>query len=99
MVADDDGSLAGFMVLRRGHFFDRDFIELVIVDSSRRRAGVGRQLVRAAVAVATSAEVFSSTNRSNAPMLALFDSERWLFSGELCGLDADDPELVFFTRR
>ena len=40
--------------------------------------------------------MFTSTNRSNLPMLNLLRKEQWLFSGELVGLDEGDPELVFY---
>jgi hypothetical protein len=44
-------------------------------------------------------QVFSSTNRSNAPMRDLLAKAGWQFSGELVGLDPDDPELIYFSWR
>ncbi len=63
----------------------------------RRRGGIGRNLLRAALAAAGTERVFTSTNASNQPMRSLLRAEGWSFSGELGGLDEDDPELVFYT--
>jgi GNAT superfamily N-acetyltransferase len=91
--------VAGFAVVLPAHFYGRDFIELLIVDPDRRRSGIGRSLLREAVATAGTAQVFTSTNTSNQPMRALLAAEGWSFSGELGGLDEGDPELVFYTNR
>ncbi len=91
--------VAGFVVVLPAHFFGRDFVELLIVDPDRRRSGIGRILLREALAGAGTARVFTSTNRSNRPMRALLDAEDWSFSGELGGLDEGDPELVFYQNR
>jgi ribosomal protein S18 acetylase RimI-like enzyme len=93
----DDGSVTGFVVVKPVSFFGRDFIELLTVDHSRRRSGIGRALLRAAVSGAGTDEVFTSTNMSNVAMQSLLESEGWSFSGKLDGLDEGDPELVFFT--
>jgi ribosomal protein S18 acetylase RimI-like enzyme len=91
--------VAGFVIVLPAHFFGRDFIELLIVDPARRRSGIGRILLREAVASAGTARVFTSTNASNRPMRALLDAEDWSFSGGLGGLDEGDPELVFYQDR
>ncbi len=92
----DHGSVAGFAVIKPAHFFGRDFIELLMVDPARRRSGIGRNLLRAALAAAGTEQVFTSTNASNQPMRSLLQAEGWSFSGELDGLDEGDPELVFY---
>ena len=92
-------SLTGFVVTRPAHFFGRDFVELLVVAASSRRAGTGRALLRAAFACAGTDQVFTSTNTSNAAMRGLLAAEEWSFSGELAGLDQGDPELVFFKSR
>ena len=43
--------------------------------------------------------MFTSTNKSNAPMQALLESEAWSLSGRLVGLDEGEPELVYYVRR
>jgi ribosomal protein S18 acetylase RimI-like enzyme len=99
IVCERDGHVVGFAVLKPGHFYGRDFIDLVFVASETRRQGVGRSLMRASVAAATTPRVFTSTNQSNAPMQALLSSEGWSPSGELVGLDENDAELVFYRAR
>lgn len=98
-VAADDGAVRGFAVARPGHFYGRHFIDLLVVAEDHRRQGLGRMLIRAVVDAATSVDLFTSTNESNAPMRALLESEGWQFSGRLEGLDEGDPELVFHFRR
>ena len=97
LVYLDRGSVAGFAVVRPAHFFGRDFVELLMVDPARRRGGIGRNLLRAALAAADTEQVFTSTNTSNQPMRSLLRAEGWSFSGELDGLDEGDPELVFYS--
>jgi GNAT superfamily N-acetyltransferase len=97
LVCLDDGSVAGFAVVKPAHFFGRDFVELLMVDPARRRCGIGRDLLRAALAAAGTEQVFTSTNTSNQPMRSLLRAEGWSFSGELDGLDEGDPELVFYN--
>jgi ribosomal protein S18 acetylase RimI-like enzyme len=97
LISLDHGAVAGFAVVKPAHFFGRDFIELLMVDPARRRCGIGRNLLRAALAAAGTEQVFTSTNASNRPMRSLLEAEGWSFSGELGGLDEGDPELVFYS--
>jgi GNAT superfamily N-acetyltransferase len=96
LVAVERGEIAGFLVLKPGHFYQRDFIDLLYVAPRWRRHGVGRALMRAALANAKTSRVFVSTNQSNTPMRQLLRSEGWTPSGVLTGLDEGDPEHVFF---
>jgi GNAT superfamily N-acetyltransferase len=96
LVAVERGEIAGFLVLRPGHFYGRDFIDLLYVAPRWRRHGAGRALMRAALANASTPRVFVSTNQSNTPMRELLRSEGWTPSGVLTGLDEGDPEHVFF---
>jgi ribosomal protein S18 acetylase RimI-like enzyme len=97
LVYLDHGSVGGFVIVKPACFFGRDFIELLMVDPARRRAGIGRNLLRAALAAAGTGQVFTSTNTSNQPMRSLLQAEGWSFSGGLDGLDEGDPELVFYS--
>jgi GNAT superfamily N-acetyltransferase len=99
LVHLDGGSVGGFAVVRPAHFFGRDFVELVMVDPARRRSGIGRGLLQAALVTVGTKQVFTSTNTSNQPMRSLLGAEGWSFSGELDGLDEGDPELVFYKFR
>jgi GNAT superfamily N-acetyltransferase len=96
LVAEERGEVVGFLALRPGHFYQRDFIDLLYVAPRWRRQGIGRALIRAALQNASTPRVFVSTNDSNAPMRKLLRSEGWKPSGILTGLDEDDPEHVFF---
>jgi GNAT superfamily N-acetyltransferase len=96
LVATERGEVVGFLALRPGHFYHRDFIDLLFVAPRWRRTGAGRALIRAALANASTSRVFVSTNESNTPMRELLRSEGWQPSGVLTGLDEGDPEHVFF---
>jgi ribosomal protein S18 acetylase RimI-like enzyme len=96
LVAVEDGEIVGFLAVRPGHFYQRDFIDLLFVAAHRRRQGVGRALLREALHNACTSRVFTSTNESNTPMRDLLRSEGWCPSGVLTGLDKGDPEHVFF---
>jgi GNAT superfamily N-acetyltransferase len=99
LVCERDARIAGFVITGVREFFGRDFVELLVVAPDSRRLGVGRALLRAAVHGATTATVFTSTNRSNHAMQALLAGDGWTLSGELGGLDEGDPEVVYFTAR
>ena len=96
LVAVERGQIAGFLALKPGHFYRRDFIDLLYVAPRWRRHGIGRALMRAALSNASTSRVFVSTNQSNAPMRELLRSEGWTPSGVLTGLDEGDPEHDFF---
>jgi len=98
MVCEHDDRIVGYVIMKQRHFYGRDFIELVVVATDARRQGAGRSLLRAAIGASTTPEVFTSTNTSNTAMQALLASEEWSLSGQLTGLDADDPELVYYRK-
>ena len=60
-----DGAVTGFVIVKPAHFFGRDFIEILIVDPALRRSGIGRALLRHALATAGTSRVFTSTNTSS----------------------------------
>ena len=99
IVYERDGQVLGFATLKRGHFYGRDFIDLLFVASDARRRGIARSLVRASLVAATTPRVFTSTNTSNTPMQTLLQSEGWSRSGELEGFDEGDPEVVYYRSR
>jgi GNAT superfamily N-acetyltransferase len=91
--------LDGYVALTPRHFLGRDFVDLLFVTPFARRSGVGSRLLRAALELEGTAQVFTSTNRSNTPMRELLRLAGWQFSGELDGLDDGDPEMFFFAWR
>jgi GNAT superfamily N-acetyltransferase len=91
--------LEGYAVLIPRHFVGRDFLDLLVVAFSARRSGIGTGLLRAVLDLEGTDQVFTSTNRSNTPMRELLSKEGWQLSGQLDGLDPDDPEMFFFTWR
>ena len=94
-----DSSIVGFAGVKPGHFYGRDFLDLLFVGEAYRRQGVGRSLVRGVVERSTTTRVFTSTNESNGAMRSLLAREGWSRSGVLVGLDEGDPEHVFFRDR
>jgi GNAT superfamily N-acetyltransferase len=96
LVAVERGQIVGFIARKPGHFYNRDFIDLLFVAPHWRRHGLGRALIRAALQNASTSRVFTSTNESNIPMRELLRSEGWTPSGVLTGLDEGDPEHLFF---
>ena len=70
--------------------------ELLCVSFSSRRSGVGSALLRRAVGMSSTERIFTSTNKSNAPMTGFLEKIGWRFSGELEGIDDGDPEMVYY---
>jgi GNAT superfamily N-acetyltransferase len=97
LVATLDGRFAGFAIYHR-HFFERDFLSLLVVEPLCRRRGTASALIRAVETRSEGRDLFTSTNRSNSVMLAAL--QRWGFfpSGRIDNIDPGDPELVFLKR-
>jgi GNAT superfamily N-acetyltransferase len=93
-AAELDGRVVGYAIVSR-EFFERDFIELLVVDAAHRRRGAGDCLLSAIERAVRGDRLFTSTNESNAPMRALLAKRGWLPSGRIENLDDGDPELVF----
>lgn len=96
-VAIDDAGPVGFAVMTR-HFFDRGFVELLMVGANFRRRGHATALLRHCQANCPTDILWTSTNASNAPMRALLAAEGYIASGAVEGLDEGDPELLFRKR-
>jgi GNAT superfamily N-acetyltransferase len=96
LVAERDGRIVGYAT--HGHFFEYDFLELLVVHENDRRTGVATALVNAVEAAAKSGKLFTSTNQSNEPMRRLCQRLGFEPSGVIHNLDEGDPELVFVKR-
>ncbi len=90
----DDSTLLGYGVLDRS-FFEHDFIALVMVKDGARRRGVASALMAELERQCTGPKLFTSTNASNAPMLALLARHGFTPNGRIDNLDEGDPEWVF----
>lgn len=94
-VATQQNEMRAFCCLDHQYFFEKPFISLLIVDPRARRCGLGFSLL--SFNSQGMQEVWTSTNRSNAPMRALLEKSGWRFCGELDGLDTGDPERFYKT--
>jgi N-acetylglutamate synthase-like GNAT family acetyltransferase len=98
-VAERAGRVVGYVALTRA-FFHQPFVELLMVAEDDRRSGVGLALIEhCKTATAAEPKLWSSTNRSNAPMRALLVRSGFIESGVVENLDEGDPEMIFLFRR
>ena len=81
-------------------FFHAPYVEMLMVAAAARRSGVGLALLgHCTMLVGDGEKLWSSTNRSNAPMQALFARAGFMPSGIVENLDEGDPELIYLYRR
>jgi GNAT superfamily N-acetyltransferase len=92
-VLEQDAKLIAVGVLEY-RFFEYGFISLIYVDRRERRTGVGEMLVRYLISACHTSKLFSSTNLTNLPMLALFAKLGFEMSGIVRNLDPKDPEVI-----
>lgn len=97
-LAEAHGRALGY-VIASTRFFDRPFVELLVVADPARRGGVGTALMAACEEQHDDDRLFTSTNESNAPMRALLAKAGYQVSGVIENLDPGDPELVFVKFR
>ncbi|HZC17605.1 MAG TPA: GNAT family N-acetyltransferase [Caulobacteraceae bacterium] len=97
-IAEADGAVAGYVVVRR-HFFEKPFVDLLVVGDAYRRRGLGSALMNKCEAAHNDDRMFTSTNESNGPMRALLAKIGFEASGVIHNLDPGDPELVFVKLR
>ncbi len=97
-IAEVGGKAAGYVLASR-RFFDRPFVDLLVVDPAFRRRGLGEALMTRCETAHSDDRIFTSTNTSNAAMRALLAKAGYEPSGEIHNLDPGDPELVFVKFR
>lgn len=95
-IFEQEGRVLGYAVLKPHSFFGCDFAELLVVAADHRRQGIGSLLLQQSVDLSSTKRIFTSTNRSNLPMIALLEKRGWEFSGQLEGIDDGDPELIYY---
>ena len=93
-VAESDGKLVAYGVMRP-IFFHEPFV----VDAATRQTGIARALLAHLDGCHDRPKLWTSTNRSNAPMQALLVSEGFIYAGEVEGLDEGDPEMFYYRSR
>ena len=96
IILEHRGSVRGYAVLRTRAFFGLDFVELLSVAVEERRKGIGSLLLRHTVEMSSTERVFTSTNQSNTAMIRLLEKAGWRVSGQLEGIDAGDPEVIYY---
>ncbi len=97
-LAERDGRALAY-VIATTRFFDRPFVDLLVVADEARRLGVGTALMAACEDQHDDDRLFTSTNESNQPMRALLAKAGYRVSGVIENLDPGDPELVFVKFR
>jgi GNAT superfamily N-acetyltransferase len=93
-VAVHENRSVGYAVMTRS-FFDRAFIELLMVGADFRRRGIASAMLAYLEDASPTPRLWTSTNESNAPMRALLASRSYIHSGTIEGVDDGDPEMFF----
>lgn len=88
---------AGFLIWTKD-FYSHYFIDLVVVHPKMRRHGVASSLIYAMESYCPGNKLFSSTNRSNQAMRAVFEGSGFVKSGFITHLDRNDPELIYYKK-
>jgi RimJ/RimL family protein N-acetyltransferase len=94
-IISNDNQTVGF-ILFDYRFFDRGWIELMVINPEYRGRGIGTEAINLICLQSKTEKVFTSTNRSNMPMQRAIEKAGFSFAGELIGLDEGDPELFYF---
>ena len=96
-VAVIEGKIVGYAVLEYT-FFDCGFISMLWTKEELRRKGVGTKLIAHLEKKCKKEKLFTSTNKSNAPMQKLMRKLKYKKSGIVHNLDPGDPELFYFKK-
>lgn len=105
-AADADGgggAVLGYVTVNPAYIYQRPFVEFLCVAPEARRRGVGRLLLRHAVAVMADRltddrRLFAATEDWNAPMRALLEREGWTPAGRVESLNRGGAAERFFYR-
>ena len=90
------GSAAVGFVIFDYRFFERGWMELLILDEKYRGKGIGGQVFDLICEQCKTDKLFTSTNRSNLPMQKALTKSGFTFAGKIDGLDEGDPELFYY---
>jgi RimJ/RimL family protein N-acetyltransferase len=92
-----DNKEVGFMLFDY-RFFDRGWIELIIIAEKSRGKGIGGQAMELICKQSKTKKVFTSTNSSNIQMQKALTKVGFTFAGKIDGLDDGDPELFYYKK-
>ena len=98
VVAEVGGAVVAYAAFDY-YFFDRCFIEHLIVAPEHRRRGIGSRLVEAVLQRCESAHLFTSTNSTNTNMQGLLAGLGFEKCGEVDNLDPGDPEWFYVRHK
>ena len=90
-------TIVGYGIISHG-FFGRSFLELVYIDENRRSEGYGPVLISFLEKQSASADLFTSTNESNAHMQRVLEKLDYERSGTIYNLDLGDPEIIYVKK-
>ncbi len=96
-VAVADTQVVAYAVLDNS-YFERPTLAMLIVESQRRRSGIGEGLVEYLERICRGDELWTSTNVSNTPMQRLLATRGYQLTGFIDNLDPGDPELIYFKK-
>lgn len=88
---------AGFLIWTKD-FYSHYFIDLIVVHPQMRRHGLASAMIKAMENLSAGNKLFSSTNKSNKAMQAVFEREGFVKSGVITHLDRNDPELIYYKK-
>ena len=97
LVAEIDGTIAGFVVWDRG-FYARPFLWMLGVDPVHQHLGVASRLIQEVEALNAGIGIYTSTNESNAVMQHVLAERGFTPVGRLEDLDPGDPEIFYFKK-
>lgn len=98
VLAEENSAVVGYAAFDY-HFFDRCFIEHLIVAPEHRRRGIGSRLVEAVLERCESPDLFTSTNSTNTNMQGLLAGLGFEKCGEVDHLDPGDPEWFYVRHK
>ena len=87
----------GFVIFNYS-FFDKGWIELIVIDEKYRGKGIGRKTFDLICKQCKSDKVFTSTNSSNTQMQRALTKADFAFAGEINGLYDEDPERFYYKK-
>jgi predicted GNAT superfamily acetyltransferase len=97
LVADEEGTTAGFIAFRTD-WFQCTFVSLVVVREDWRLRGVARALYRRVEEMSPSPRLYSSTEETNTGSIKMHAALGFSPSGHIDNLPQGYRELLFYKR-